>query len=77
FTFQHNNDLKHPAKTTLEWLQDKSLTVLEWPSQNPDLNPIEYLWRDLKMAVHRRFPSNLTEPERICQEEWEIKSTTQ
>ncbi|KAF7665750.1 hypothetical protein LDENG_00132460 [Lucifuga dentata] len=45
----------------LEQLQDTSLTVLEWPSQNPGLNPIEHLWRDLKMAIHRRFPSNLTE----------------
>uniref|UniRef100_A0A8C4RLW3 Tc1-like transposase DDE domain-containing protein n=1 Tax=Erpetoichthys calabaricus TaxID=27687 RepID=A0A8C4RLW3_ERPCA len=26
-----------------------------------DLNPIEHLWRDLKMAVHRHFPSNLME----------------
>ncbi|KAF7649625.1 hypothetical protein LDENG_00138630 [Lucifuga dentata] len=69
FTFQHNNDLKHTAKTTLEWLRDKSLTVLEWPSQSPDLNPTEHLRRDLKMTAHRRFPSNLMELERICQEE--------
>jgi hypothetical protein len=47
------------------------VNVLEWPSQNPDLNPIEHLWRDLKMAVHRRSPSNLTELERICKEEWQ------
>ncbi|KAG9353133.1 hypothetical protein JZ751_017709 [Albula glossodonta] len=38
---EHDNDLKHTAKTTLEWLWDKSLTVLEWPSQSPDFNPIE------------------------------------
>ncbi|KAF7651789.1 hypothetical protein LDENG_00105310, partial [Lucifuga dentata] len=56
FTFQHDNDLKHPAKATL-------------PSQSPDLNPTEHLWRDLKMAVHRRFPSNLTEFERICRKD--------
>jgi transposase len=42
----------------------------EWPSQSPDLNPIEYLWRDLKIAVQRRSSSNLTEHERICREEW-------
>uniref|UniRef100_A0A4W5MA59 Tc1-like transposase DDE domain-containing protein n=1 Tax=Hucho hucho TaxID=62062 RepID=A0A4W5MA59_9TELE len=48
-----------------------SLNVLEWPSQSPDLNPIEHLWRDLKIAVQRRSPSNLTELEMICREEWE------
>ena len=27
---------------------------------------LEHLWRDLKIAVQRRSPSNLTELERIC-----------
>ena len=40
-------------------------------SQSPDLNLIEHLWRDLKIAVQRHSPSNLTELERICREEWE------
>ncbi len=71
FTFQQDNDPKHTAKITKEWLHNNSVTVLEWPSQSPDLNPIEHLWRDLKMAVHQLLPSNLTELERICKEEWQ------
>ncbi|KAG2456321.1 TC1A transposase, partial [Polypterus senegalus] len=71
FTFQQDNDPKHTAKITKEWLHNNSVTVLEWPSQSPDLNPIEHLWRDLKMAVHQHLPSNLTELVRICKEEWQ------
>ena len=51
------------AKTKQEWLWDKYLS--------PDLNPIEDLWRDLKIAVQRRSQTNLTELDRICREERE------
>ena len=71
FTFQQDTDPKHTTKTTQEWLRDTSLNVLEWPSQSPDLNLTEHLWRDLKIAVQQRSPSNLTDLERICREEWE------
>ena len=37
FTSQQDNHPKRTAKTTQEWLRDKSLNVLEWPSKNPDL----------------------------------------
>jgi hypothetical protein len=71
FSFQQDNNTKHITKTTQEWLQDKSLNVIEWPSQSLDLNPIEHLWRDLKIAVQQLSSSNLTELEMICREEWE------
>ena len=42
-----------------------------WPSNSPDLNPIENVWGYLKSKVYKRMAKNLTELESFLLEEWE------
>ena len=45
------------------------IKVIKWPSQSPDMNPIEHVWRKLKLW--ERKPT--TKEELICyvKEEWD------
>ncbi|KAK3537631.1 hypothetical protein QTP70_017024 [Hemibagrus guttatus] len=70
WVLQLDNDPKHTSKSTSEWLKKNKMNTSEWPSQSPDLNPIEMLWHDLKKVVHARKPSNVAELQQFCKDEW-------
>ncbi len=41
FIFQQDLAPAHSAKGTKSWFNDHGVTVLDWPANSPDLNPIE------------------------------------
>lgn len=44
YTCQHDNDPEHVSKLVKEWLLFEKIKVMDWPSQNPNINSIESMW---------------------------------
>ncbi len=58
FIVQMDDDPKHTAKATQEFLKVKKWIILQWPSQSPDLNPIEHAFHLLKTKLKTERPTN-------------------
>ncbi|QRW21104.1 Transposable element Tcb2 transposase [Rhizoctonia solani] len=71
--FQHDNDPKHTAKLTQEWLNTQQLSVLPWPANSPDMNIIENVWDylDRRVRMRHQLPTRANDLWAILQEEWE------
>lgn len=69
--FQQDNDPKHTSKITKKFLNENFPEIIDWPSNSPDLNPIENLWSIVKRNVEMRLPQNFLELEQFMIEEWE------
>ena len=61
--FQQDNASPHRAKATMDWLkasaEQHSFTIMEFPPNSPDLNPIENLWAILKAELYRQYPDTM------------------
>ena len=70
FIFQEDNDPKHSSKLCRGYLERVGVNRMTWPSQSPDLNPIESLWSILDNKVKDRQPSTQEELFAVLQEGW-------
>uniref|UniRef100_A0A8R1EQ29 HTH_Tnp_Tc3_2 domain-containing protein n=1 Tax=Caenorhabditis japonica TaxID=281687 RepID=A0A8R1EQ29_CAEJA len=50
-----DNDPKHTSGHVANWFR---VDLLEWPSQSPDLNPIEHMWEELEQRLKGFRASN-------------------
>ena len=51
----------HKTRTVTKWLSDNNMSVLDWPGNSPDLNPIENAWKVIKDKVALKQPGNMKE----------------
>ena len=70
FIFQQDLAPAHTAKSTKTWFNNHGTSVLDWPANSLDLNPIENLWCIVQRKVRDSRPNNTDELKATIRVTW-------
>lgn len=71
--FVHDSASCYKARKVTKWLTQRNINVLEWPGNNPDLNPIENCWHIMKNKVCVTNPSSLQKLQEEIRKIWSLE----
>lgn len=61
----------HTAHSTLEFMDQKGIDLIQNPPSSPELNPIEKVWGWIKHEVNKHNPSTMIELKQLIQQYWD------
>ena len=74
--FQQDNDPKHHSKLAQQFMKDNDINWWNvWPSESPDLNPIEMVWNMLKRRLAKQNLTTKDELVKAVKQFWETELT--
>ena len=68
---QFDNDPKHRSLKALEFYKENNIKIIDWPSNSPDLNPIENIWVKMKNKLSRQRFDNINKLRKRVEKEWD------
>lgn len=77
YIFMHDSAPCHKARSVTAFLAERNVTVLPWPGNSPDMNPIENMWELTKRAMAKEVITNKQQLIETLIREWYHNSKLQ